>query len=350
MVRPQINVDLPPPVARPVTGIYPYLRFAVDRGIRVNKILQGTGLDDCVFFSPHLTIPLEKEMRIVRNLMQEFPAPETAWELGRYFYSKAHGVLGGMMDAAPTVGEMLACWIDYAPLLNVWFRLNMASVGNNIRLYAENQYQLPDDLVPFLVERDIFAGKTAVDNRMPGTFSKYTVAISLAHPPRAPRKLYEKHFQVRVRFEQEKNFVEIRQSTLSVPLPDANPREFELFRQQCQAELSLRSESRHFISDRVKMFIQKEKGRITLSEIASRLNMSERALRLKLGREGNSFRKIRNQYIFQQALYLLSMPELTIEEIADTLGYSETCAFTRAFEKWTGLHPGRYRRLAIAKS
>lgn len=348
MTQPETDSSRPPLPVRPVTGIYPYLRFAVDKQIAIETILNGTGLSDSVFFSPHLTIPLKKEMRIVRNLMRTLPDPETAWELGRYFYSKAHGVLGGMMDAAPTVGKMLACWIDYALLLNVWFRLNMASVGNSIRLYAENHYQLPEDLVPFLLERDIFAGKTAVDNRMPGTFSKYAVAISLAHPPRAPRELYEEKFQVRMRFNQEKNFVEIRQSALSAPLPDANPRKFELFRQQCQAELSLRCESRQLITDRVKMLLFAKKGRITLSDIASRLNMSERALRLKLGREGNSFRKIRNQYIFQQSLYLLSNPELTIEEIAYTLGYSETCAFTRAFEKWTGLPPGRYRRLTIA--
>jgi AraC-like DNA-binding protein len=88
---------------------------------------------------------------------------------------------------------------------------------------------------------------------------------------------------------------------------------------------------------------------VSFQDIARKLNMSERSLREKLSNEGSSFRKIKHHYVFQQSLNLLSDPTLSIENIAETLGYSETCAFTRAFEKMTGMPPGKYRKHILSK-
>ena len=337
-------------IKRPVTGVFPYLRFAIDKGVDTDLVLKDTSLSESHFFDPQNEIMLSQELLMVRNLINLLPAPETAWELGRYFYSRAHGVLGGMMEAAPTVGDVLASWIEYSTLLHVYFRINLESAGNKIRLYAENQFNLPEDLFPVLLERDIIAGKTAVDYRLSGTFQQYATSISLAHEPRADIKKYRENFLENVKFNQSTNYVEIKKSILSVSLPGADPHKYELFRQQCQAEFSLRNQTRMLWTDSVKLYFQFQKGTAAFPDIAKKLNMSERSLRDRLVKEGSSFRKIKNQYIFQKSLNLLSDPELNIEEISDALGYSETCAFSRAFEKMTGMSPGRYRKKIITES
>jgi len=324
------------------------LRFAIDKGVDTESIIKGTSLNEGDFFDPQNEIMLSHELLMVRNLINLLPSPETVWELGRYFYSRAHGVLGGMMEAAPTVGDVLACWIEYSTLLHVYFRINLETAGTKIRLYAENQFNLPEDLFPILLERDITAGKTAINYRLPGTFQKYATAISLRHEPRADEKKYRKYFLENMMFNQPTNYVEIEKSILSVSLPGSDPYKYELSRQQCQAEFSLRSKTRLLWSDSVKLYFQIKKGSAAFPDIAKKLNMSERSLRDKLAKEGNSFRKIKNQYIFQKSLNLLSDPELNIEEISDALGYSETCAFSRAFEKMTGMPPGKYRKKIIA--
>lgn len=334
-------------IKRPITGVFPYLRFALDKGVATEAILKGTNLRESDCFDPQNDITLPQELSIVRNLIEAIPHPETAWELGRYFYSRAHGVLGGMMETAPTVGDVFACWVEYAILLHVYFRINLETVGNKIRLYAENQFNLPDDLFPALLERDIIAGKTAIDVLLPGSFKTHATAISLAHKPRADIKTYQANFLDAIRFNQPHNYVEIEKAILSVPLPGADPHKFELFRQQCQAEYSLRSQTRLPLTDTVTLHFQIGKGNASFQDIARKLNMSERTLREKLSKEGSSYRKIKSQYVFQQSLNLLSNPDLSIENIADALGYSETCAFSRAFEKMTGMSPGRYRKNII---
>jgi len=37
-------------------------------------------------------------------------------------------------------------------------------------------------------------------------------------------------------------------------------------------------------------------------------------------------------------------PELSLEEIAERLGYSDVANFSRAFRRWTNVAPGAYRR------
>lgn len=336
-------------IIRPITSIYPYLRFAADKGMDASVVLKNTTLTENDLFDPENDITLSQELTIVRNLVAQFPAPETIWELGRYFYSRAHGVVGKMMEAAPTLGDVFACWIEFAILLHVYFRINLETSGNKIRMYAENQFDLPADLDSMLLERDIIAGKSAVDFRLPGTFAKYASSISLAHDARTDLTKYRQHFLDDIRFNQKRNYVEIEKSSLNVVLPNADPHRYELYRQQCQAELSLRSDKRPRITDAVTLYFQIEKGMSDFTDIAMKMNMSERSLRLKLRNEGSSFRSIRNQYIFQQAVNYLSDPDVTIEEVSDLLGYSETCAFSRAFEKMAGIPPGQYRKKIILK-
>jgi AraC-like DNA-binding protein len=44
------------------------------------------------------------------------------------------------------------------------------------------------------------------------------------------------------------------------------------------------------------------------------------------------------------ALIYVAQPGIAFTEIAPLLGYSELSAFSRAFTRWTGLSPARYRQ------
>ena len=43
------------------------------------------------------------------------------------------------------------------------------------------------------------------------------------------------------------------------------------------------------------------------------------------------------------SVYYLSKPDLSIDEIALLMGFSEASSFHRAFKKWTGVTPGAWR-------
>jgi len=86
----------------------------------------------------------------------------------------------------------------------------------------------------------------------------------------------------------------------------------------------------------------------TLNDIASMLYMTSQTLRRKLASVGVNFQTLKNQFRCDIAMNLLKLPELTIEEISEKVGFSEQSTFYRAFKKWTGITPGEYRNQYLA--
>jgi AraC-like DNA-binding protein len=83
----------------------------------------------------------------------------------------------------------------------------------------------------------------------------------------------------------------------------------------------------------------------TLNDVASRLYLSPQTLRRRLAAEGKSYQGVKDNLRRDAAIHLLLRPELSLEDVAQQVGFSETSTFHRAFKKWTGVTPGLYRQL-----
>lgn len=79
-------------------------------------------------------------------------------------------------------------------------------------------------------------------------------------------------------------------------------------------------------------------------QIRVALNMSAPTLRRHLKKEGTNYQKIKDDCRCDAAITYLSRPELSINEVAALMGFSDPSAFHRSFKKWTGLPPGEYRQ------
>ena len=71
--------------------------------------------------------------------------------------------------------------------------------------------------------------------------------------------------------------------------------------------------------------------------------MSAPTLRRKLRREGTTFQALKDEARSEAACLALDRPELSIQEVALQLGFTDPSAFHRAFRKWSGQTPGQYR-------
>lgn len=83
-----------------------------------------------------------------------------------------------------------------------------------------------------------------------------------------------------------------------------------------------------------------------LSAVASRMNMSTRSLQRELSIEGYSFRDLLSQVRYRTARSLMQDTQLSITQIAQRLGYTDTANFSRAFKSWSGYPPSEYLRRA----
>jgi AraC-like DNA-binding protein len=84
-------------------------------------------------------------------------------------------------------------------------------------------------------------------------------------------------------------------------------------------------------------------GHCSADDLAGALSIHRRTLNRCLQREGTTFRAVLDGVRFEAARELLRDAGRAIEDVARALGYAEPSAFTRAFRRWAGVPPSRWR-------
>jgi AraC-like DNA-binding protein len=82
-------------------------------------------------------------------------------------------------------------------------------------------------------------------------------------------------------------------------------------------------------------------------EVARALHVSVRTLQRKLVASGTTFREVSSTVRGRLAEGYLADPKVSIAEVAFLLGFSDQTSFHRAFRRWTGESPGRWRRQRV---
>jgi AraC-like DNA-binding protein len=118
----------------------------------------------------------------------------------------------------------------------------------------------------------------------------------------------------------------------------------EICRQQCERWL-------HGIRERggvilkVQEELLKTPGRFPeMAVVSTNLGLSVRSLRRKLNENGVTYQELLDQVRRDMAVDYLSNSLLSVEQIAELVGYGEAASFRKAFRRWTGKAPGELRR------
>jgi AraC-like DNA-binding protein len=77
--------------------------------------------------------------------------------------------------------------------------------------------------------------------------------------------------------------------------------------------------------------------------VARHLGMSQRSLQRGLEAEGTTFRGVQESVLRELVEALLSNPTLKLDAVAHSVGFGDLAAFSKAFRRWTGCTPARYR-------
>jgi AraC-like DNA-binding protein len=85
-------------------------------------------------------------------------------------------------------------------------------------------------------------------------------------------------------------------------------------------------------------------GEPTLANVAARMDTTERTLQRRLQERETSLAELLDELRAEIAKKWLGDPTVAIAEIAFGLGFAEVSAFHRAFVRWTGTTPGKFRR------
>lgn len=85
--------------------------------------------------------------------------------------------------------------------------------------------------------------------------------------------------------------------------------------------------------------------------VARELRLGERTLQRQLEAEAATFTRVRDGVLTELARALLANRALKVEAVALSVGFADVAAFSKAFRRWVGSSPTRYReRLARPRS
>lgn len=87
-----------------------------------------------------------------------------------------------------------------------------------------------------------------------------------------------------------------------------------------------------------------------LQVISDQFNFSSRTLQRHLSAEDNSYESIIDQWRFSNSLKMIEETNLKIGEIAQRMGYANAPNFDRAFARWTGVTPTKYKEQLVRMS
>jgi AraC-like DNA-binding protein len=104
-----------------------------------------------------------------------------------------------------------------------------------------------------------------------------------------------------------------------------------------------------FAGDRVQRVMRTllATGCIGQEEVARAFGMNRRTFARRLHEDGTTFRELLDTVRFDAARGLLRASAVSLEDVADRLGYADVTAFARAFRRWSGSSPAVWRRKQV---
>lgn len=169
-------------------------------------------------------------------------------------------------------------------------------------------------------------------------------SIEFAHEAPAEISEHARVFGCGIKFGCLWNALIFKKEDLDRSLPVADAKLYGILKQHVERVLSELPQETDLLASVSRAIVEcLADGPPNLERVASRFAVSPRSLERRLNERGVSFKELVSEMRKRLALEYLTSDRHTLTDIAFLLGYSEVSAFNRAFKRWTGSSPLRYR-------
>lgn len=306
--------------------------------ISQEQLFEGLDVARAALERPEARISLTSFIALIERARSLTGEPALGFHIGLRTRIPSHGFLGFAAMTASNLREALELAVRYAPTRTNALKLELRVSPDEAALYVDELADLGSARDCILLALTV--GLWQIGEALTGQKLHGHADFAFDRPDYAER--FEK-LAFGARYGQPRTCLRFAAEFLSAPLGMANPSALNLARAQC--ELALDALDSQGLVARVRELLPREaSGFHSLAEVAAKLGFSSRTLKRKLKAEGSVFSEVLDQLAIEQARELLRSPTLSVEQIAERMGYSDVSNFGRAFRRWTGTTPAGYRR------
>ncbi|MEV0761824.1 AraC family transcriptional regulator ligand-binding domain-containing protein [Nocardia sp. NPDC050435] len=319
-------------------------RLAAEHGLTEADCLRGTGLRGSDLRTPGTLVTGSQEIAIITNVLRALPdSPGLGLAAGLRYHATVHGMWGYALIASQSIRDAIEVGLRFLDLSYSFCDITAVENGTEIALVIEPAVADPR-VARFVAERDINVIATLLRDIAGPAQRLSAVRLPYPEPPPEAARRIDAALSFTPEYECAHYATVFDKRVVDDPLPQADPYTADLATQQCR-ELAAQRRALTGTAGRVRdLLFGRTRGPLSEAEVAAALHLSGRTLRRQLAAEGHSYRSLLDEVRRTLACELLTGTDLSTAAVADRLGYTEAASFTRAFQRWTGTTPLRWRR------
>jgi AraC-like DNA-binding protein len=320
----------------------PLLRTLSSKGVDVLAFLHRLGLPETAIQDEETVVPLSTLYEAFETAERLLGDPLLGAHIAANHERGSFGLLEYTFRTAPTLGEAFRRLNRYGALYSDLAQMTFEEGGDQAHFrhwvpgYSLGLGRHVNELVITLLVLQMLQLTGA--RIVPET-------IWFAHPaPPDVTPLTRVLGTAAIEFGTGSNGISLAKETLPTPLSDGDPVLLSILERVADDQLATIPPVSKFSLQVRKAVRERMTGVVPeLSSIAAVFRMSERTFQRRLGGEGTNFNKLIDGVREEMAKLHVAARKLSLGEIAYLLGYTELSAFLRAFKRWTGVTPQRYR-------
>lgn len=307
-----------------------------ERGIPPEVSLAGTDIDLSLE-----RVTYKQRIHQLSNML-DLVGMNGAWlESPRTVSISDYGLLGYAMMSSATLEQAVQIAVKYHKMAGALFELTFDIDDDEAVLRID--HLLPGGNVAQYTVEELFAGISRLIGLLLGRDHTPTrILLNYDAPEYAEKHL--QCFRCPVIFNQTSCQYRFSREELSESLAEADASTAQICEESCRKLLNQMEIEEDIISRICHLLLSSPGEFPKLDAVANRLSLGARTLRRRLNDLGTSYQRILDDVRRELAIEYLRTTNLTVQEIAELLGYSEVTNFRRAFMRWVELSPYQYRK------
>lgn len=309
-------------------------------GCDPEPVFQRVGLFETTFADPDHRISYVQAARLLMECADSSACEHFGLLLGQRAGPSHLGVVGFMLRAASTVGQALKAVIEHLCLHDEGGFCSLEIEPDYTRL----SYRIHQPGVCAVNQiYDLSAANMCQAMRSLCGSTWNASEVFLVRPkPNNPMPFHQ-YFRSTLFFNSDSCSIVFPSSVLDYAPPTAD----ELLYHHLELEAEVLHKVRHNdVMDTLPALLQRGLllDQCSAKDIAAMYAINERTLHRRLNSAGTTFRQELDRTRESLSVQLLEGTSLPICDIATSLGYADSSGFIRAFHRWTGFSPARWRR------
>ncbi len=312
-------------------------------GISVSRTLAGANLRSADLRDSSVRVSYRQVETVFRNAMRLSRDPAIAFRAGARMHVLAYGMYGYAMLSSPTRAEVIDFAAKYGRVLGTVADIDFTRKDDTVSCLFDPLLSRDPahDVYRFALEFAFAAYQTLSRDIYGGSFRFSKLSAAYTTPPHA--KAYDRIFQCPVEFGQCKNVLEF--DTAWIDRPAARPDEMTraMAGRICHQHLDRIGHDDGLAAD-IRRRLLEHPGRFpSIEAMAAELAIHPRTFRRRLQLQQKTYRQVVSEVRMQLAVGYLRNTQMTNDEIAARLDYSDAANFRHAFVRWTGKSPSDFR-------